>query len=221
MNLHRMQLVILSAAVVCSPVFLFAQMYPSEPHGSSAQASQMPPQQQTESPSMQDSGPNEGDVGQIMRDKMFLRGAVRDGIAEIRFGQLAAEKAGSDDVKALAQKIVDEHLKLNSELSPIADSMGIMLPKDMDKEAQANYEKLSTLSGTDFDTAYLTLMVRRHHHALRDFRIEANSVTDPALSQAVLDGRVVLHEHLVQIDNLAKEKGIPLPAHGHRHPPAS
>ena len=90
MNLQRMQLVILSAAVVCSPAFLFAQMYPSEPHGSSAQASQMQPQQQTESPSMQDSGPNEGDVGQIMRDKMFRRGAVRDGIAEIRGGQLAA-----------------------------------------------------------------------------------------------------------------------------------
>lgn len=221
MNLQRMQLVILSAAVVCSPVFLFAQMYPSEPHGSSAQASQMQPQQQTESPSMQDSGPNEGDVGQIMRDKMFLRGAVRDGIAEIRFGQLAAEKAGSDDVKALAQKIVDDHLKLNGELSPIADSMGIMLPKDMDKGSQAEYDKLNALSGTDFDTAYLTLMVRHHHHALRDFRIEANSVTDPTLRQAVFDGEVVLHQHLVQIDKLAKEKGIPLPAHGHRHPPAS
>jgi putative membrane protein len=220
MNLQRTQIMLLGAAIVFSPAFLFAQMYPSDTAAPSTQANPSQPER-PESPSMQDSGPNQGDVGQIMRDKMFLRAATSDGIAEVKFGQLAIQK-GSDDVKALAQKIVGEHLKLNSELAPIADSMGVMLPKDMDKDDQAEYDKLSALSGTDFDTAYLTLMVRHHHHALHAFRIEGNSVTDPTLKQAVIDGEIVLHGHLVQVDKLAGEKGIPLPSHNHdQKPPAS
>jgi putative membrane protein len=71
-----------------SPALLLAQFDPM------AVPSQSQPNraQQTPNPAAQDSGPNAGDVGQVMADKMFLRKAAEGGIAEVKFGQLAAQK---------------------------------------------------------------------------------------------------------------------------------
>ena len=70
-----------------------------------------------QSPATQDSAPNAGDVGQVMQDKMFLRNASEGNIAEVKLGQLAVQKANSADVKAIAQKMVDDHNKMVSSKS--------------------------------------------------------------------------------------------------------
>ncbi len=114
-----------------------------------------------------------------MQDKMFLRKAAEGGIAEVKLGQLAAQKGSSDEVKAFGQKMVEDHTKLNTDMAQVADSMGVMLPKTMNKEDQAEYDKLNALSGDAFDTEYLSFMVKDHHKDLHAFRMEAASPTDP------------------------------------------
>ena len=163
---------------------------------------------------MQDSGNNANDTSQNMKDKMFLRHAAEGGMAEVKLGQLAAQKASSDDVKAFGQKMVDDHTMLNNEMAPIADSMGVRTPKNLNKQDQAEYDKLSGLSGTDFDTEYLTAMVKDHHKDLREFREQAATTTDPTLKAAVDKGQRVIHEHMMMVDKLAQSKGIAVPAHG-------
>ena len=61
---------------------------------------------------------------------MFLRKAAEGGFAEVKLGQLAAQKGSSDDVKAFGQKMVDDHAKLNNEMAQLADSMGVMIAED-------------------------------------------------------------------------------------------
>lgn len=213
MNFSRTRIMMFGAVTCLSSTVMLAQMDSMAVTASATQANQ-PGQQQPSSTSMQDLGPNAGDVGQIMKDKMFLRGATEDDIAEVKLGQLALEKSPSDDVKAFGQKMVDDHTKLNGNLAPVADSMGVMLPKEMNKADQAEYDKLKGMSGSDFDTAYLTLMMKGNHKAMRSFRMEANSVRDPALSAAVASGESIIHEHLVLVNKLAIEKGIPMPTRG-------
>lgn len=202
--------VALLGTLLLSPIGLLAQF---DPMPQSQPGRPQPPG----SPSTQDSAPNSGDVGQIMADKMFLRKAAEQGIAEVKLGQLAVEKGSSDDVKAFAQKMVDDHSKMNSEIAEVADTMGVMLPKTMNKEDQAEYDKLKRLFGNDFDTEYLTLMVKDHHQDLHEFRVEAATRTDPALHDAVVKAEAVIHDHTVMVDKLARAKGIPVPAHG-KHP---
>jgi putative membrane protein len=149
---------------------------------------------------------------------MFLRKAAEGGMAEVKFGKLAAEKASSEDVKAFGQKMVDDHTVLNSEMASIADSMGVRLPKTINKEDQAEYDKLSGLSGSDFDTEYLTAMVKDHHQDLREFRMEVNDTQDPTLKETVERGEQVIREHTIMVDKLARDKGIPVPAHVGRRP---
>jgi putative membrane protein len=220
MKFNHVRWILLGTAIL-APGLLLAQFDPAATSASQAQPQTQPnrPQQQSpSSPSMRDSGPNSGDVGQIMQDKMFIRKASQGGVAEVKLGQLAAQKGSSDEVKAFGQKMVDDHTKLNLEMAQVADTMGVMLPKSMNKEDQAEYDKLNALSGNDFDIEYLTFMVKDHHKDLHEFRIEAASPADATLHDAVVKAQSVLHEHTVMVDKLARARGIPVPSHGGHKP---
>jgi putative membrane protein len=216
MKLDHVRSILLGTAIL-SPGLLFAQFDPTATAASQTQSNR-PQQQSPSTPSLQDSGPNSGDLGQVMQDKMFLRKAAEGGIAEVKLGQLAAQKGSSDDVKAFGQKMVDDHTRLNLEMAQVADSMGVMLPKSMNKEDQAEYDKLNALSGNAFDIEYLTFMVKDHHKDLHEFRMEAASPTDPALHNEAVKAQSVIHDHTVMVDKLARAKGIPVPVHGEHKP---
>jgi len=214
MKFSHVRTVLLGAAIV-SPALLFAQFDPMALPTSQSQPNRA---QQTQPPSAQDSGPNSGDLGQVMQDKMFLRKAAESGIAEVKFGQLAAQKGSTDDVKAFGQKMVDDHTKMNLDIARVADSMGVILPKSMNKDDQAEYDKLNALSGNDFDMEYLSFMVKDHHKDLHEFRMEAASPTDPTLHDAVVKAQSVIHDNTVMVDKLARAKGVPVPPHGGNKP---
>jgi putative membrane protein len=210
MKFNQMRIIMLGTAATLSPVVLLAQATPGSMPSTAPQDNRQT-QQQPGSPSMQDSGNNANEMGQGMRDKMFLRQAAEGGMAEVKFGQLATQKASSSDVKAFGQKMVDDHTALNNEMAPIADSMGVKAPKNMNKKDQAEYDKLNGLSGNDFDTEYLTVMVKDHHKDLRDFHDEAGIATDPTLKAAVQKGETVIAQHTSMVDQLAQNKGIAVP----------
>ncbi|WP_353068755.1 DUF4142 domain-containing protein [Tunturibacter empetritectus] len=206
------QILILCTAILV-PASVLAQSDPMSPPASQTQpnrAQQVP----ASATSMQDSAANSGDTAQNMKDKMFLRKAAQGGMAEVKLGQLAAQKGSSDEVKAFGQKMVDDHTKLNNDMAPIADSMGVRLPTNLNKEDQAEYDKLNGLSGNDFNTEYLSFMVKDHHKDLHEFRQEAASTTDPTLQTAVNNATKVIHEHSMMVDKLARDKGVTMPQHG-------
>jgi putative membrane protein len=151
-------------------------------------------------------------TGQMMRDKLFLRTAVEGGLLEVKLGELAAQKGSTADVKEFGQKMATDHAAMNADFGTIADSMGVMVPRKITKDGQAEYAKLEALSGPAFDTEYLTVMVKDHHQDLREFRQEITATTDTALQSAVLKAGKVVREHTMIVDKLATEKGIPVPA---------
>jgi len=227
MNFNSMRIITLSTVVIlCPAAFAQAGEYGNVPPSMAQDnpAQQARPQRQgsqNQLPSMQEGGSNSGDSAQTIKDKMFLRESAEGGIAEVQFGQLAVQKAASEDVKTFGQKMIDDHTQLNKDMEPIADAMGVKLPTHMNKEDKAEYEKLNSLSGDDFDTEYLTLMVKDHHKDLRAFRLEAANTQDEDLRKAVTKGQRVIHNHLVTVDKLARNKGIAIPGrHGSKPPDA-
>jgi putative membrane protein len=216
MKTHRKWNVVLGAAIL-SPVLLFAQYQPVTPPASQTQPD-MSGQQMPSSTSMQDSTATNGDIGQAMKDKMFLHKAAEGGMAEVQLGQLALQRAGSDDVKSFAQKMIDDHTKLNETMAPIADSLGVRMPKTINKKDQTEYDRLSSMSGNDFDMEYLAYMVKDHHKDLHEFREEAATTTDPTLRDAVNSAVKVIHEHTMIVDKLARAKGVPVPSRSDYQP---
>ncbi|CAN5434961.1 hypothetical protein BH10ACI4_BH10ACI4_19670 [soil metagenome] len=211
MKKQTIRIALIGAAVTLCPLGLYAQT----PDPMSSPASQttpnMPQQQQPAATSMQDSSGGMGNAAETMREKMFLRKAAAGGMAEVQLGQLATEKAQADDVKAFGQKMVTDHTALIEKMKPFADAKGVSAPKKISKDDQAEYEKLSGLSGAEFDTEYVTFMVKDHHKDLKEFTEAAQHTTDPELKEAILKGQSVIAQHTLMIDKLAQSKGIPTP----------
>jgi putative membrane protein len=205
MNRKRSLLLILCLAAAISPGVLVAQIDPGSPNQQPSPIRPAP-----------DSTSIPGDSIQDMQDKAFLRKAAEGGMAEIQLGKLAAEKASAEDVKAFGKKMVDDHTQLNDNMAPIAQSKGVALPRKMSKADQAEYDKLSMLSGDAFDKEYIAYMVKDHHADLREFRNEATSTSDPDLKAVVDKATQVIHNHMVLADKLAHDKGIAAPGRGNK-----
>src|SRR4051794_36516517 len=60
-------------------------------------------------------------------DQHFVMDAAKGGLAEVELGQLASQKASSDQVKQFAQRMVTDHGKANDELKSLAQSKQITL----------------------------------------------------------------------------------------------
>lgn len=148
-----------------------------------------------------------------MQDKVFLSKAAAGGMAEIQLGKLAAEKGSSTEVKQFGQKMVDDHTKLNDEMKPIAEQLGVMPPKHLSKADQAEYDKLSSLSGDAFDQEYITDMVKDHRKDLHEFRMQESATTNPDLKAAIAQAEPVISQHLSMISSIAQQKGITVPSH--------
>jgi putative membrane protein len=199
-----------AAAVVLSPA-LVAQMDPSlsQPSGQQGTAPSSGPPQPADT-SMRETLGAPGQMGQQLEDKAFVRTATEDGIADVKLGQLAIQKGGPD-VKAFAEKIVPDHEAINKELATVADSLGVLLPKKMNKDDQAEYDKLNGLSGKDFDTEYIPFILKAHRKKLHDFYMEASVAVDPTLASTVFNAMRTMHDHLGLIAEVAKQDGIALP----------
>ena len=223
MKLNCIGVIALSAAGAFAPSFLLGQAGMPAQTGYPQQQQTQPQQpggtQGTGMAGAMTSGAGGNSDMQSAKDKMFLRKAAQGGMAEIQLGQLASQKGGSEDVKSFGQKMVTDHTTLNESMKPIAESMGVMLPKKISKDDQAEYDKLNGMSGDDFDKEYLTYMVKDHHTDLREFRAEDATVQDSTLKAAVEKGQKVIREHTMMVDKLAQAKGLPVPQRGGATPP--
>jgi putative membrane protein len=129
-------------------------------------------------------------------DKMFVNKAAQGGMAEVELGQLATQKGQSQQVKDFGQKMVDDHSKANDQLKSIASQENITLPTGLDAKDQAVKDRLSKLSGAQFDKAYMQDMVQDHNQDVAEFQKEASNGKDPAVKNFAQQTLPVLKEHL-------------------------
>src|SRR5438105_2218666 len=106
-------------------------------------------------------------------DQQFVMEAARGGMAEVELGQLASQKAQSDQVKQFAQRMVQDHGKANDELKSLAQQKNITVPTGLDAKHKATHDRLSKLSGAQFDRAYMQDMLQDHRKDVNDFRRES------------------------------------------------
>src|ERR1700756_2463128 len=95
-------------------------------------------------------------------DKKFVRDALEGGNAEVQLGQLAVQKANSQDVKQFGQKMIDDHTKMGDQMRDVAQKEGINAAAGTTAKDKALEAKLKALSGDSFDKAYIEAMVKDH-----------------------------------------------------------
>jgi putative membrane protein len=138
-------------------------------------------------------------------DKDFMKKAAEGGLAEVELGNLAAKKAHNPEVKEFAERMVKDHTKANDELKDVASSKGMTLPHRLSMKDEAAKQKLSALSGDQFDKAYMSDMVKDHTKDVADFQHECTNATDPAVTHFATQTLPTLQDHLKEAKNIAPQ----------------
>jgi putative membrane protein len=129
-------------------------------------------------------------------DRKFIREAAEGGMAEVELGQLAVQRAASDDVKNFGQRMADDHGKANDKLKELAASKGITLPQGLNSKQGATKERLAKLSGEQFDQAYMRDMLFDHKKDIAAFRSESTLGRDSEVKNFASTTLPTLQDHL-------------------------
>jgi putative membrane protein len=143
-----------------------------------------------------------------MTDTQFAREAAAGGMAEVELGQLAQQKGSSEAVKNFGKRMVTDHSQANEKLTSIASEQKIGLAAGLNRQDQATYDHLSSLSGDAFDKAYARDMVSDHVKDIAAFKKEAATGKDEAIKKFASETLPTLETHLKLAHQMAQAVGV-------------
>jgi putative membrane protein len=137
----------------------------------------------------------------------FAASAAQDGMSEVALGGLALRKSSNDQVKQLAQKMVQDYGQANQELESIVKSEGLILPTRLGAQYDATEKLLSAKSGAAFDKAYIEHVAKDNAQAVALFESASRS-SDPQLAAFARKTLPTLQEHQPLASSLRASTGI-------------
>ena len=138
-------------------------------------------------------------------DREFAETAARIGMAEVQLATNVSNRATSPDVRAFAQKMIEDHNRSNQELTTIAAQKGIDPPSDLDPKHKALDEELARLTGAALDKRYMEAMVKDHVEAATVCERASQQLSDADLKAWAAKTLPVLHQHHHQAEEIAKK----------------
>lgn len=100
----------------------------------------------------------------------FLKKAIEGNYAEIEMGKLAQRSGQNENVKNFGVMLTEDHSAANQKAIAAAKSMGMTPPDGPTAKQKASYDKMSKLSGPQFDREFGAYMVVDHQKDIEDYR---------------------------------------------------
>jgi putative membrane protein len=142
-------------------------------------------------------------------DRQFLMEAAQGGLAEVKMGEIALQKAKDESVRKLAQHIVDDHNAANEELMNVAKDLGVKIPADVGVEHQKKIKQLSKMDTTIVDQTYVSQQIKGHQEMISLFQQEVKRGQNEELVAFAQDTLPTLKEHLAMAQKLDAADGQP------------
>jgi predicted outer membrane protein len=121
----------------------------------------------------------------------FLSRAMEMNTAEIRMAELAVDKAQNPNIKDFAQMVIRDHNQALARLRELRDNrlaLSISGKTDIDQKTTKNIadvsltpqdqqmlDRLSKLSGADFDREFMNTMIQDHREGIRVFDAQSKA----------------------------------------------
>lgn len=140
-----------------------------------------------------------------VNDVDFLAKAAACGTAEVKYSELAVKQATNAKVKEFARTMVDAHKEANNKLGEFARGLKTAVLTGLEKDKQETYDRLSRLSGAEFDRAYMKQMVEDHEKAIKLFEAQSKTGKHDRLKTFAADTLPRLKKHLEEARGIADE----------------
>jgi len=139
-------------------------------------------------------------------DGHFVVNAADGGMTEVAASQLAQSSATDQRIKDFANMMVNDHTKAGDQLKKLAAAKNLVVPATISDKNQKNIDDLSKKTGTDFDKAYVNMMLKDHKKVVDMFKKEGDDAKDPDLKSWVNSTLPTLQMHLDSIKAIADKK---------------
>lgn len=141
-------------------------------------------------------------------DQRILVNMALANMSEIEASRLAQTKGQSEQVKNFAQQMIDDHTKALTEVQQLAQTKGVTLPTQLDRQHKAKADKLGALSGDAFDKAYLAQTgVADHKKTHGMLRQAQNRAKDPDIKALAARLMPTVDQHLNSAQQMHDNKG--------------
>jgi len=140
-----------------------------------------------------------------VNDSMFASAAASGGLAELTLSELGLQKATDPELKKFSQTMIDEHSRVNQELTTLAAQKRLPLPRAADARAQFCAQSLAGLSGEEFDRCYAKAQLVTHMDAYGMYEAEAERGQDRDLKAFASKTLPHIKDHLKMIRPLARK----------------
>ncbi|HBU94951.1 MAG TPA: DUF4142 domain-containing protein [Leclercia adecarboxylata] len=136
-------------------------------------------------------------------DEKALKDMAQANINEIAAAKIALNKAESSEVKAFAQKMVDDHGDALTKVQTVAKQKDVTLPTKPDAQHKAMADKLEKESGDAFDKMYMeNAGTKDHKMVLSKLQSDAKNIKDPDV-KALADAHTpVVEQHLKSAEQM-------------------
>lgn len=137
----------------------------------------------------------------------FAKKVAISDMFEIQSGQLAADKAQSEDVRSFGQEMVDDHTETSEDLRELVkdEKINVELPTQLDKDHQAKLDQLKNSASNQFDQTYVSQQVQAHQNAVKLFENYSKNGENEELREWAEDTLPSLQEHLKDAQALSED----------------
>ena len=108
-------------------------------------------------------------------------------------------------MRNFGMQMVQDHTKANTELKAVATRKNITVSSEMSSSQKSTIEKLSKLSGAEFDKEYMSNMVKDHEADVKEFQTQANKGNDPEVKAFAAKTLPTLQKHLQMARDVANQ----------------
>jgi len=122
----------------------------------------------------------------------FMARASQFNATEIAMSRIAYQRAQSVEVREFARDTINAHRQMSDDLDSIALRRNVSLAWTPSPAGSQAVDRLSTLSGWDFDRAYLAQIIADHDAASALYQGEGNGATDVTLRSTAAGDAVQL-----------------------------
>jgi putative membrane protein len=142
-------------------------------------------------------------------DEKFLKAAADNSFAQAELARLGVQKAGSAEVKELAQMLVTDQTNLNEGLKALAERKAVMLSAVIDPSGATAFRALERFTGKPFDDAFLSRMQSMENRIIDDFEKASKKAEDGDVKSFAEKTLPTLRSHLDRLEKLAPPPSEP------------
>ena len=132
----------------------------------------------------------------------FMMKTAQADLSAIDIAGLAMQKSQNSDVKDFANMIQSDHTNAIEDLTDLMKDKNVSQPSTMTPQAKMDIEKMTGLSGAEFDREFVNMMVADHQKMVEMFRDQAAIAQNPDVKKYAEDLLPKLEMHLEKAQKL-------------------